>query len=482
MRKFGISILATVALCLALATPAFAITTGVTGYVRDINSKAFISGATITQGAAKVKSNAHGAYTLAKGAGRYQLTIARSGYLKTYRVVTVVKGKKSRVDWFLTKSYPANAVPNKGLTILAWNDLGMHCDQDSYKYMCILPPYNTLHVQLFSGEGAAPRNVTVSYSFPNKTNSALHTDFWTYAKEFDPSWSSTPNVGISGTELSGTMKRDAAGKGWVVEGIPVTPYDDNGTWDPYGAAVITVRNSSGTVLGSSSVVTPVSTEMTCQNCHTGSNADQVAQSILTAHDSAQGTTLLSDANAGHPHACFECHADNALGKAGKPGIPSLSVAMHKQHDGKVPNTTAGCSNCHPGPKTKCLRGIMERAGQTCVSCHGTMSKMWISASSGRRPWLDEPKCSSCHGTKYAENTSTLYRNSVLKNSLEGDMNNKVYCEACHNGTHAEYVSRNAADAVVPKTFQGNGYWIYNCAVCHKSGDGDYRFRGQSMHR
>ena len=33
--------------------------------------------------------------------------------------------------------------------ILAWNDLGMHCAQDDYSYFLILPPFNTLHAQVF---------------------------------------------------------------------------------------------------------------------------------------------------------------------------------------------------------------------------------------------------------------------------------------------------------------------------------------------
>ncbi len=480
MRRIAISGLAVLALCLALATPALAITQGVTGVVRSITTGKVIAGAVVTKGTVKVTTNVYGVYAVSAAVGRYTLSITKPGYLRTYQMASVVAGKKTYVNWYLTNKYPTNAVPVRSLTILGWNDLGMHCDQDSYKYMCILPPYNTLHVQLFAGEGGAPSGVTVSYYFPKKTNSALSTDFWTYAKNFDSSWSATPNVGISGTRLSGQMVRDAAGKGWVAKGIPVTPYDDDGTWDPYAPATVVVKNSLGTVLGATKVVTPVSTEMTCSNCHSGSNAAQVAQNILTAHDADQGTTLLSDANAGHPHACFECHADNALGKHGLAGVPSLSLAMHKKHDGKIANTTAGCSNCHPGPKTKCLRGVMARAGKSCVSCHGTISTVWKSISTGRRPWVDEPKCSTCHGAKHAENAGKLYRDSLLTNSLTSDMNNRIYCEACHNSTHAEYVSRIASDAIVPKTAQGNSYWIYNCKVCHKSGG--FTFAGQLMHR
>ena len=460
-------------LSLALASPALAVTR-VSGVVRNISTHGVIKGAVVKSGKHSAKTNSKGSYSLKLGAGRQTLTIQARGYLTTYQVTRAPKNKNTRVNWSLTRSYPAKAVPAHAVTVLAWNDLGMHCDQDSYKYFMVLPPFNTLHAQVFAG-GELKRGYTVSYSFAKKTDSTLHTDFWDYAPSFG--YNLPKNVGLTGNGLTGTMKRDSKGLGYVADGIPITPYDDDGTWDPYGAATLTVRNTSGNVVASTNVVAPVSTEMNCSNCH----GDNYAQGILTAHDDSNGTSLLSDANAGHPHACSECHSDNALSAPGKPGVESLSLAMHKFHDGKVPNTVAGCYNCHPGPKTQCMRGIMARAGETCVDCHGTLNTLWTSASKGRQPWLSEPTCGSCHGAKHAENSGTLYRNSVLKNTY-GDMNSKIYCEACHNGTHAEYTTLNPADTAVTKTYQGDGYWIYNCAVCHKNGEESIKFKGQVMHR
>jgi hypothetical protein len=474
MRRTVLAGLVACALSLTLAAPAVAVTR-VTGVVRDIGTHRLIKGAVIKSGRYSAKTNSKGYFSLKLKPGRQTLTIKVKRYLTTYQVANARKNKNTRVNWSLTRSYPAKTVPSHSVTVLAWNDLGMHCDQDSYKYFMVLPPFNTLHAQVFAG-GELKRGYTVSYSFAKKTDSTLHTDFWDYAPSFG--YNLPKNVGLTGNGLKGTMKRDSRGLGYVADGIPITPYDDDGTWDPYGAATLTVRNSSGNVVSTTNVVAPVSTEMDCSNCH-GSN---FAVSILATHDDSNGTSLLDDANAGHPHACSECHSDNALNAPGKPGIESLSLAMHKFHDGKVPSTTAGCYNCHPGPKTQCMRGIMARAGKTCVDCHGTLNTLWTSASKGRKPWLNEPTCGSCHGAKHAENSGTLYRNSVLKNSYE-DMSGKIYCEACHNGTHAEYTTSNPADTAVTKTYQGDGYWIYNCAVCHKGGgEESIRFRGQVMHR
>ena len=181
------------------------------------------------------------------------------------------------------------------------------------------------------------------------------------------------------------MKLAADGKSWEAVGIPITPYDDDGTWDPYGTAVVTVNNSSGSTLQTVNVVAPVSTEMMCSNCH-GTTNPQL--DILQKHDAAMGTTFVTDRGRGKVHACSECHPDNALGAAGKPGMPSLSEAMHGFHQNQMSTadqkTTAGCYNCHPGPKTQCMRGIMAQAGKTCSDCHGDMAALTTSVQNGRQ--------------------------------------------------------------------------------------------------
>lgn len=94
-----------------------------------------------------------------------------------------------------------------------------------------------------------------------------------------------------------------------------------------------------------------------------------------------GTTLVTDHANGILHQCSECHSDNAIGAPGKTGVESLSLAMHNFHKDKMTTTTIAantnpiCYNCHPGTNTQCLRGIMEKAGKTCIDCHGDMNKM-----------------------------------------------------------------------------------------------------------
>src|SRR5512135_924549 len=478
-RKYSLLLSLSVALCMLFARGAYAANGIVSGIVKDIATGAAVSGATVSSGSASTTTSSTGAYNMSVPAGSYTLQVSSSGYLTTNQVASVDPGASTTVNWALTKTYGKQAIPAKNMNymIFAWNDLGMHCDQDDYSYFMVLPPYNTLHAQVFQrgGDGAnlITSGITISYAFPKKTNSALHTNFWAYAPQYG--FNAPTNVGISGTPLAGNMSLDAKGLSWEAVGIPITPYDDDGTWDPYGTAVVTVKNSSGQVLQSVNAVAPVSTEMMCSNCHGDGTTNQQAMqfSILQAHDAFNGTTLAADQAKGTVHACGECHEDNALGMPGKPGIESLSLAMHNFHKDKM-NTTPqaaamepGCYNCHPGPKTQCMRGIMERAGKTCTDCHGDMNGMTTSLQNGRQAWIDEPKCGDCHGAGYAENANTLYRNSVLLNAPE-EMGGKLYCEACHNGTHAELTTSNPADPTIPKKFQGDSYWIWSCTVCHSS--------------
>lgn len=438
----------------------------VTGVVRDRSTGAPIAGVAVGDGAGATTTDAAGAYTLVTTAGRHTLAAGADGYVTTWRVADVSAATPTVLNWSLLTGYDNQAIPAETMeyTILAWNDLGMHCAQDDYSYFCILPPFNTVHVQVIRrGAGVVTSGIKVLYAFPNKTNSAAHTNFWTYAPRYG--WNVPPNVGITGTPLAGEMAVDDANLGFVAVGIPVTPYDDNGAWDPYGTAVITVTDNVGTVLQTAEVVVPVSTELNCSDCH----LDNAFLNIMQTHDRITGTTLVADRAAGTLHKCAECHADNALGAPGKPGVKNLSLAMHGWHKPFMPLSDPlmdGCYHCHPGPQTQCLRGVMASAGLVCKDCHGTMAQMADSLAAGRRPWLDEPKCGDCHGEKYAENNDTLFRNSVFTNSPDPLMNGKLYCEACHGSTHGEYGSTSAKDHTISRKFQGDDRWIWNCFVCH----------------
>jgi hypothetical protein len=367
----------------------------------------------------------------------------------------------------ITEKDPSNI--GGGYTVLAVNDLGMHCYQEDYSSFLILPPGNTLKVQVFKkGNESAElidRGLDISYEIIGNTTSLGKTNFWDYSKDYG--YDVPPDIGITGNGLSGKFKLSEDRKFYEATGIPVTPYKDGSTEpDPFQMVRITVKDSDGKVLAElDNVVAPVSDEMKCETCHE-SDLD-----ILESHDEHSGTELVKELEGGKRYKCSDCHKDNALGQPGKEGIPPLSQAVHGFHSEKVSEGSISplCYSCHPGPVTKCYRGRMYTAGIKCDDprCHGSMENNARSQENGRQAWLQEPDCANCHGSKYAANADTLYRNSYLNNSPSSEMNGLILCESCHNGPHAEWKSAQAKDNLLPKSLLGYASYIDKCTVCHK---------------
>jgi hypothetical protein len=358
----------------------------------------------------------------------------------------------------------ANPSPNPGqYVIIGWNDLGMHCMDPSFEDFAVLPPYNTLWAQVIR-RGEEPRivtqDVTVEYRILDNTYSAGKTNFWDYAQQlFGLSEPLPPNVGLAGFGLSGTMH--ATGDHFAAEGIPLTEFRDSApnTPYPYQVAELVAKDKQGKILATTKTVAPISTEMNCQVCHADHGAANpniatgvMKQNILTLHDQKESTDLMSN----RPVLCADCHSSNALQLPGKPGLPSLSLAMHSQHQ----SVTNDCYLCHPGPQTKCLRGTMAQDGMTCQNCHGDVSDV---ANPVRQPWVDEPLCETCHGPAHGEHAGKLYRFSTGHGG--------VYCQACHGSQHAIYPTNQPNDNIQSVLLQGEPGTIKQCTVCHTNTPG-----------
>jgi hypothetical protein len=376
--------------------------------------------------------------------------------------------------------HPASqAAPQAQYRVLAWNDLGMHCYNPDFSTLAILPPYNTLWAQVVR-VGDPPQlvtsGITVTYVFTRNTYSAGKTNFWQYAQQLF-GVSLPPNVGLKGKGLSGTL--DLAGDHFQATGIPLTEYtDDNPAVPaPYQLATITVLDgATGVTLTQSTVVAPVSTELSCADCHSQdgdasttypiSPTASVDVNILKIHDYlSQGQypaghegSLLTPGRG--PILCAECHPSNALGAAGLPGVKSLSNAIHGHHNSPdIPDITPdteGCYKCHPGPATQCLRDTMSQTyGMNCLNCHGDLLKV----SQNPNPWGNEPRCddAGCHGSGY-KLTQPLYRNSIG--------HGHIYCEGCHDSTHAIAPSREANDGLKFISLQGHPGTLRECTTCH----------------
>ncbi len=220
------------------------------------------------------------------------------------------------------------------------------------------------------------------------------------------------------------------------EGIPVTPFDDLGRQNPYPLMRIeayAAQNNTqglpaGTMMSSLDVVTPVSGEVSCGNCHLpspygngmaisgiavatprddpkyGSVPQAVSQeyafdvNILRLHDLRNGTNLLNST----PVSCQRCHYTPALdlahmGPADVNGRQqtsheTFSRVMHSFHSslgvfpempspaGRTATTrdavlSQSCYQCHPGQTTKRFRGEMYNSGAACQDCHGSMAQL-----------------------------------------------------------------------------------------------------------
>jgi len=336
--------------------------------------------------------------------------------------------------------------------ILSWNDLGMHCANKDFQNLCVLPPYNNIKAQVIKRGSATALPViintgfTVDYSIPGNTYSVGKTNFWSYAFQLF-GVNLAPDIGLKGAGLTGTMS--TVDNNYFVEGVPLTPFQDNNlvTENPFQLALIELKDGNGSVIKTTQPVIPVSNEINCvsSGCHS-SETD-----ILNAHEQEGGFNPNNK-----PILCASCHSSNALGTAGKPGVPSLSLAIHGKHK----DITNDCYKCHPGTNAQCFRDVMHSAGMVCQDCHGSVATVAGTIENGRNPWLQEPSCgaTNCHGSNYAEETGKLFRQSRGHGGL--------FCSACHGSPHAIQPTVQPNDNVQNIAIQGHSGVLRKCDVCH----------------
>ena len=373
---------------------------------------------------------------------------------------------------------------NGEYTLLAWNDLGMHCmDGHDFSVFSILPPYNNINAQLIKKAGTSGKHVAsgvmMTYravpSLEGKSNTTslydanndLKTNFWDFVGALfnaNPS----PDTGLTGNHVPDLSEHELSYNGtqqwWEAMGLPITPYNDDGSKNYYPMVQITAKDLSGNVLATTQVVLPVSDEMDCRACHgstSGYGATQPAAgwvndpdaekdykwNILRLHDDkfptavsayqselqAAGYTGYDDAGLettagnGNPILCATCHATNALGTKGVSGAKPLTEAIHALHAAaadplngqRLDSSTnrEACYRCHPGATTKCLRGAMgKQSNIQCQSCHGGMNAVGVH---GRNGWLDEPNCQACHqGGKRFDTAVTDMQTGTLRGALD----------------------------------------------------------------
>ena len=366
----------------------------------------------------------------------------------------------------------------------AWNDLGMHCmDGKDFSVFSVLPPYNNLHAQIKDKNGKLiTTGITVTYEAVkgtdgkwntnsiDATNGAYKTNFWDYTKDLF-GVTLNPNIGLTGnstpTKTPSTMTFNSTHGWWEAEGIPMTPYNDDGTKNYYPMVKVTAKDSSGNILTSVNTVLPVSDEMDCKKCHSSNSISNDAKpnsgwvnnsdsekdykfNILRLHDQSRPNAIKNNltalkakgynydikgleatANGGTPILCVACHKSNALPNIGIE-LKQFTTAIHSKHSNVKDPVTGirlgdstnrdSCYACHPGASTKCLRGAMGDAKDSngvnsmqCQSCHGHMQTVGDSKRDG---WLDEPNCQACHHDGKREMSAIDPLTNTLRNAVD----------------------------------------------------------------
>lgn len=411
--------------------------------------------------------------------------------------------------------------------LLSWSTLGMKCITDADAFFSMLPPANTFGAVLIR-RGATPRVVntteaTLSYESPEGfKNPSAHVNFWKYASSL--MGKDVPvNLSFLGKAMDGDFVYNDKGGVFMAGGIPLVPYSDDGSVNPYPVFRVTARDKGGRELISTKVVAAVSAEAGCRTCHGGpwrvdgrsGISDETAGNILAAHDKRSGTHLRAQAESGKPVLCQSCHPDPVLKAKGDPARLNLPAAVHGFH---APYLTGRgddvCARCHPDSPTgatRCLRDNHAAAGLRCSTCHGFLEDHALTLLKGeklagkahadmymehlqprrvasldllkpRMPWAQEPDCSTCHRgghhpeageasafNVWTENGSQLYRERK-------DTTGVVPCIACHGAPHATYPTKNAfgaeRDNLQPLQYMKLSAPIGadgNCGICHTAG-------------
>jgi hypothetical protein len=408
-------------------------------------------------------------------------------------ILTVKDSKTSKQVQVTVLTVTVPPLPAAGnYTLLAWNDLGMHCmDGLDFSIFAILPPYNTLHAQLKDKSGKLiSSGVTLTYEAVAdstgsiNTNSYTKTNFWDWVT---PLFGLTPKTDIglnldglaTGTPAPGNeapsllpapMTYNLAYKWFEAEGIPITPFDDKGNKNFYPTVKVVAKDLlTGKELATTKTVLPVSDEMTCKACHastTSTNPAEIAaqpaagwvndadlgkdwkRNILRLHDERQLSSslyqsalitsgyntngLLVTADAGKPVLCAGCHASNAyFDKENKKTVMGGIAGIRP--------FTQALHVKHATVKDPTTQLILDSSKDrtACYLCHPGSATQCLRGAMSKAVDADGSlmSCQSCHGNLAA----------VGSPARQGWYNEPT-CESCHNSAASGKRASTAVDA------------------------------------
>ena len=353
--------------------------------------------------------------------------------------------------------------------VLSWNNLGMHCMDDDFSVLAILPPYNTVLAQVVVGTNGTARRVNgtggvqVNYRAVLDADGSINTtsigkgNFWDYVypmlgQALAPDQGlelpgSSPAAWMPGPANTPKPMYYETTPGWFVAwGVPITPFDDDMQLNPYPLMHVST-SGGGFTSASTDIVLPVSLEINCRLCHASGSgiaarpdpdwewnplpAKDYRFNILRLHDQIRFQTMAagysnilasagyntqglyaSVVTSGRPVLCALCHLSEAVPGSGQPGVPPLTEAVHGFHAGVTDPATG-----------QLLGNALNRAA--CYRCHPGAETRCLRGAMGRSVDINGAlniQCQDCHGPM--SNVASTNRTGWL---------DEPTCQACHTG-------------------------------------------------
>ncbi len=365
-----------------------------------------------------------------------------------YRVGTI-----SQVNDLLDQQSGQEPVTNGDYTLLAWNDLGMHCvDGKDYSVFSILPPYNNLIAQLLDKQGglvtqgveltyesiADARGSINTYSAPTQVGQIEKTNFWDYVLQLFGS-NPEPNQGLNLNDptisnrtpgLNPLPMEFNADKNWFqAEGLPITPMDDDGNTNFYPMVKVTAWQGN-TILATTKTVLPVSDEMTCKSCHRSTTDPS---ELANAARPIAGWVFDSDIEKDWKFNILQKHDDKLQDQGALGNIYRAALAAKGFSENGLYATATDSNNPTP---------------VLCASCHGS-NALGTTSYPGVQPLTQA--LHSSHG-KVSDPVSVVALN---------DSANRDSCYLCHPGSETQCLRGAMGNA---KDGQGNA--TMSCQSCH----------------
>ena len=375
---------------------------------------------------------------------------------------------------------PAGAViTSPNFTILASNDLGMHCACPSFDTFMLLPPFNTLRAQVIKKGSpsllGSSTQYKLNYSIVENTDAVLKADpyFKSWINNapkifpgFQPLTADGRIQSITGATLSGTMDLNTTGTTWFEKvGIPAYPVTTNTAADimtdplggpkrtPYltGHLELVDTTAGNKVVASDDVTVPVAFGGCC-NCHlkvaqaygkTATPADSFAtMGMLHAKSNRIDFAKLDpdgDGVAG-PIRCSVCHWDPAMGEAKAPGF-SATYPNYKILPGAtftaadVRTSTRSFSDVlhrYHTQSSAVLASYDANIAKNCYDCHpGNGANCYRDTHTSKKNAGGQPIwCTDCHGD---------LNQRVAQNQLANPWSYQTLptCAQCHGTTYGE---------------------------------------------